>query len=75
MKFTQQILDRSIGDDLAVINDGDIAAEALGLLKIMRRENNGRAGCIDLAQKSYIERRISISTPAVGSSRINTLGW
>jgi hypothetical protein len=37
--------------DLAVIDDGDVATETLGLLQIMGREDDGRPAGVELAQE------------------------
>ena len=56
VQLTEQVLDRGIGDDLTMIDDRNVAAEALGLLKIMRRQNNRGARRIDLFEEMFGEK-------------------
>jgi len=38
-------------DDAAAVDDGDVAAQCLGLLQVVRGEDDGGAACIDIAQE------------------------
>src|SRR5690606_41102577 len=46
----QQRLHRATGDDLAVVDDRQVAAQGLGFLEVVGGEDDGRAGLVDAAQ-------------------------
>ncbi len=47
----EQILDRAVGHDAAVVNDRDVAAERFGFFQVMGREDDCRALLVNFAQE------------------------
>ena len=74
VELGQQRAHRPLLDDGAAVDDRQVAAQALGFLQVMRGQDDGGAGGVDLLSVFHMPRRISMSTPAVGSSRISSRG-
>ncbi|MNS90308.1 hypothetical protein D3C72_1243580 [compost metagenome] len=50
IKLGQQFAHRALGDDLAVVDDGQVAAQVLGLFQVVGGEDDRGAGGVDLLQ-------------------------
>ena len=62
-------------DDLALADDADAVGHLLGLVDVVRGQDDRHAGCrAARAPASHMSRRSSTSTPAVGSSRNRICG-
>ncbi len=63
------------GHELAVVHDGDAAAEEVGLLHVVGGEDDRHAGLrLSFRMYSQMWRRVWASRPRVGSSRKRTFG-
>ncbi|AAW73634.1 phenol hydroxylase [Xanthomonas oryzae pv. oryzae KACC 10331] len=50
IEFGQQFAHRPMGDDLAVVDDGQVAAQVLGFFQVMRGQDDGGAGGVDVLE-------------------------
>ena len=70
-----QLVGRALGDDLAVVDDRQPVGQGVGLLEVVRGQEDGRAaGARRWRISSHIRARACGSRPVVGSSRNRTDG-
>ena len=51
LQLAQQVAHAVALDDVAAVDDGDVAAQVLGLFQVVRGQDDGRALLVDLAQE------------------------
>jgi len=64
-----------LGDDSPFVDDREPLAELVGLLQVLRGEEDRRARRVDAADLIPDRQPEAGSRPVVGSSRKSTLGW
>jgi hypothetical protein len=57
------------------VDDREPVAQLVGLLEVLRGEEDGRPRALIRRTSSQIVRRLAGSRPVVGSSRNSTSGW
>ena len=66
---------RALGDDPAAVDDRERVGELVGLLEVVRRQQDRQLSCARQSpSSSHIAARASGSSPVVGSSRKSTCG-
>ena len=65
---------RALGDDAAVVDDGDAVGELVGLVEVLRRQQHGGARATSTRTISHTWLRLRGSSPVVGSSRNSRSG-